>query len=71
MSDFVPTHRITHTRPDGTRDVYEVAEFNGCLYTQGEWDHAENADWTIDEDRRVWFQGQAAPSCGAVTVEQL
>lgn len=52
--EFKPDHLITMERIE-----YPVMLVEGVCYTKAEWDLAENADFTYDEDKGCLFQGQA------------
>ena|GEM_PF-2793940 len=68
---FQATHRITFAPVSGKPERFDVMEREGSLYTQTEWVASVGADWTIDNERHVWFQGQAAPGNGTVRVKKL
>lgn len=49
--------QATHVIQTATRRWY-VRNVDGVLYTRAEWDSADNADWTLDEDGEPLFQGE-------------
>jgi LmbE family N-acetylglucosaminyl deacetylase len=71
--DWNATHRITFTPIESTTpQVWECMEHDGSLYTESEWEAHDAADWTIDEDRNIWWQGESfAPGPGNVRVDRL
>jgi len=65
------THRITWTPTGGEPEVIDVMESDGSLYTREEWEAAEAADWSIGEDRRIYFREGAAPGNGSVEIRRV
>lgn len=54
MTEFKPTHEI-NTKDGRTIPVQLV---DGALYTRAEWDASDAADWSLDADGGLVFQGQ-------------
>lgn len=81
MAKFKVTHRIVFTPVKGTPQVWDVMlmpeDEHGCrsaAYTRAEYGDrhwyncAAPSDWERDGKGRWWFQGEAAPGNGTVTV---
>ena len=77
MAKFQVTHRIVFTPVKGTPQIWHVMlmpdeheDDQGirAAYTRAEFDCVAPSDWERDAQGRWWFQGQAAPGCGTVTV---
>lgn len=60
MVKFVPTHKIiTADQATLVRHVLTGEDDNSAaLYTKEEWDSCTNADWEIQENGRLTFQGK-------------
>jgi len=73
--EFTPTHRIMLTSSDGVTETIEVmcVRTNGgyACYTETEWETATAADWEIDENGYLWFQGQQAPANHTIEITAL
>lgn len=72
------SHRFiaTHVIQTGMRRIYVHAEPGDehglILYTEAEWDGAENADWTYDAEEGLQFQGStSAPICDGASLERF
>ncbi len=74
MTDFAPTHKITHAPhagEAGQTTVYVVMLDDGIAYTREEWDACAKADWTHDAEEGWRWRGEAMPSPGTITVERM
>ena len=60
--EFKATHVITVRWNNGITEYIPVMRDGDCLYTEDEWNAADAADWTVDEDGNILFQGQV-PVC--------
>lgn len=56
--EFEPTGtiHIVNSLTGETRAI-PVMEDDGALYTQAEWESCTQADWELDEDGELTFQG--------------
>ena len=80
---FKTTHRIVFTSVNGSREFWNVMLMphdGGCraaAYTKEEfgdrhwYDCVAPSDWERDKQGRWWFQGEATPGNGTVTVELI
>lgn len=73
QNNFQATHRITFVSVNGSREVWDVMLMEGeegrsAAYTRAEFNCAAPSDWERDAQGRWWFQGEAAPGNGTVTV---
>lgn len=70
MTPFTTTHIITVTDHTGTQRI-PVMECEGALFTREEWDAAVSADWSLDDDRGVLFQGSSVYPWTEVKFERI
>jgi hypothetical protein len=68
--EFTPTHVITVFNTDGDKIEKRIPvasvdadEGGRSLYTQAEWESESGADWTMDAETGLVFQGQARYTC--------
>lgn len=75
------THRIVYSRGPGESETIEVmawdrgAEAPGpgryALYTQENAESDSPAEWAMDAEGRVWFQGEPLPGDASAVVEDV
>ena len=74
---FKATHRIVFTSVNGSREFWNVMlmpdndGYRSAAYTRAEYDCVAPSDWERDKQGRWWFQGEATPGNGTVTVELI
>ncbi|HSB68738.1 MAG TPA: hypothetical protein VLT62_05355 [Candidatus Methylomirabilis sp.] len=78
---WTPTHRIIATARREGPETFEVMAFDlGCdhpgpgryaLFTREEWEAGTPADWTMDVEGQVWFQGGSVPPGGSATAQGI
>ena len=69
---FKATHVLTITRFNGLKstEFIPVMRDGGSLYTEEEWDAIDAADWTLEENDEILFQGRV-PICLAYSLNSI